>query len=540
MNVSRSMCPAVPVRAGLLTAVLMLGTGCAGLMPPPPPPASCPETSATADAPPPPDANPYGASPTGEGFQADLQLPDPALYERLAKEIEKSTLPADLQKQRLGEIESLRRLAELARDLDRHALSAEKGDRDRWTALFRELVVLVKLRTSRLTGGSTITETPGEVRLAPQTGSTVRSALWQAVEAKDDGRVLALWDNALRELPEDELPLDMLPEVARAAARTGSPERAANYLESFLESLRYPDLPVLTMELAGYYAATGDTLKAKDSYERVVARVEDLAPLAPRAKSNLQTLDQQAKDESAKLRAKLIQAEAIFAYGTDYPAAHRLIADVLAESKDPQLQERAQKLIEGFRQRRIQLLNEDLTRLRADYIQGRVDPAGARQRASGLRTKYPEPDLQPLITSATLDLDVQQGKASADRAALDRQKLAAADLAIKDGRYSEAVIILRELSVSPTEGGAALQRLIEAIDGIVKKQRDRSGDAVARAMKLKDPSARRDALVAVQKQLGQLLTDYPDTTVRPLIEKDIRLLESQIQKLAPPPAPAQQ
>ncbi len=528
----------VAASAGVFAA---LSAGCAGMNGAPSAAPVCP-AAPVQDGADTAAGNPYGTSPTPDHFQVDLQLPDPALLEKLQQDTAASKLPDGVKKIRLEEIAALKKLAELAQGLDRHTLNTEKGDSAQWTDFLNAVKALVKARTARLADQSGISEAVGETKIDARTLGTYRTELWNEIKAKDDRGLLSTWDRAVREMPPEEIPMEVIPEVARAAARTGDPNRAANYLEGYLASQRYPDMPTLTAELAAYYAAAGNYPKARGAYEQVVARLGELQGLGDSSKERIGIIDSREKDQVARARSKLIQAEAIFAYGTDYATANRLIAEAVAESRDTDVQARAQKLLDGFHQRRSQLLSDDLARLRNDFFQGKLDAETARRRTVELRTIYPEPDLQSPITAVVFEIEAAQGKASADRAGADRQKLAAADLALKEGRYPEAVMILKDLTSSPTEGQNAMARLSDAIDGVVKKQRDKAGDAVVKAMKIKDPASRRDALAGVQKQLKQLAADYPGTSVLPLIEKDVKLLDSQIEKLnsqvAPPPSPA--
>ena len=82
----------------------------------------------------------------------------------------------------------------------------------------------------------------------------------------------------------------------------GDPNRAAAYLESFLASQRYPDMPTLTAELAAYYAAAGNYPKARDSYEQVMARLGDLQGLGDLSKERISIIDSREKDQVARAR----------------------------------------------------------------------------------------------------------------------------------------------------------------------------------------------------------------------------------------------
>lgn len=513
----------------LLAAVL---SGCAGVTLPggPPPPAPVEDGAAGGGAAAQGYVNPYGESATPESLQVDIQLPDPAPLKKLLDETRKSRTLSDAQKQaRTGELEALVALAEAASGLDRHTIRTEAGDRARWEQLIGAMTRLAKLRAARLASGEA--GEIGEGQIPARTGGSVRQELLQAVQSGDDGKILAAWDTAVSELPPEEMPLDVVPAVARAAARSGDPARAAHYLEGFLSSQQFDDLPTLTGELAGYLAAVGELDRARQYYQAVMERLKSLEPLGPQTRDRIAALERRDRDENARWRAKLIQAEAIFAYGTDYSAAHGLVADVMGEARDPALRERAQQIMEGFRQRRLDLLGRELSALQDGYFHGRTELDTVRGRIGELRNRFPETDLQPMISASLSTMEAQKGKASAERAELDRQKLLAAELAVREGKFPEAVYLLRELSGSPTENRRALELLPAAIDGVVQRQREQAADAVVRALRIKDAAARRLALLAVQKQLNQLLADYPGTAVQPAIEKDLKLLDSQIDKL---------
>lgn len=483
------------------------------------------------DASPESGGNPYGLAETTEAFQADMELPAPALFEGLRKEIEARHGNDGGAGIVLEELDLLKQLAGLARDLDRHTIRTEPGDKGRWQEFLAAVKNLARLRAQLLSRQSDAGQPVEESGIQPRTMGTYRNELWSAIQQRDDKNILTKWDAAVRELPPEDLPVEVLPEVARAAARQGDTARAAGYLESYLKTQRYEDIPALTAELAAYFASQGDYARARDSYERVIVRMKQLESIEESSRERIQILDQREKDEAAHARAKLIQAEAIFAYGTDYPVAHRLIAEVMAETRDTGIQTRAQALIEGFRQRRAQLLEADIARLRADYANNRLDADEVRKRALELRMTYPEADLQTVITASVMEIERSEGRTAELKAANDQKKIQAADLAMKEGKYAEAVLLLRELVASPTEGQKAMSRLPDAIDAVVKSQREKVGDAVAKAMKIKDPAARKVALAGAQAQLQQLALDYPGSSVISLIEKDIKLLGSQIDKL---------